>query len=102
MKEALPIAERLVEAGGSPVGERAAGLFKRHTARTDRSAIGYHYDVGNAFYRLWLDDRMVYSCAYFRTGDETLVLSRTPDILAGTSRSGSTAPHEARIAAGSC
>ena len=42
------------------------------TARTDRSAISYHYDVGNAFYRLWLDERMVYSCAYFRTGEETL------------------------------
>ena len=49
-----------------------AGALARHTARTDRSAIRYHYDVGNAFYRLWLDERMVYSCAYFRTGDETL------------------------------
>ena len=24
-----------------------------------------HYDLGNEFYRLWLDDQMVYSCAYF-------------------------------------
>jgi cyclopropane-fatty-acyl-phospholipid synthase len=31
-----------------------------------------HYDVGNDFYALWLDWRMVYSCAYFKTGAETL------------------------------
>ena len=70
--EALPLAERLVEAGGASVAQRVAGLVARHSARTDRAAIRYHYDVGNAFYRLWLDERMVYSCAYFRTGDETL------------------------------
>jgi len=70
--EALPLAERLVEAGGSSVAQRVAGALARHTARTDRAAISYHYDVGNAFYQLWLDERMVYSCAYFRTGDETL------------------------------
>lgn len=70
--EALPLAERLVEAGGCDVAQRVAGVVARHSARTDRAAIRYHYDVGNAFYQLWLDQRMVYSCAYFRTGDETL------------------------------
>lgn len=70
--EALPIAECLVDAGGAGVAQRIAGAFVRHSARADRKAIGYHYDVGNAFYRLWLDERMVYSCAYFRTGDESL------------------------------
>ncbi len=43
-----------------------------HTKRTDRAAIRYHYDVSNAFYASWLDSAMVYSCAYFRTGKETL------------------------------
>jgi cyclopropane-fatty-acyl-phospholipid synthase len=70
--EALPLAERLVEAGGAGIAQRVAGHFVRHTALTDGDAIRYHYDVGNAFYRLWLDERMVYSCAYFRSGDETL------------------------------
>jgi cyclopropane-fatty-acyl-phospholipid synthase len=70
--DALPLAERLAEAAGSGVSQRVAGLVARHTQRTDRDAITYHYDVGNDFYRLWLDDRMVYSCAYFRTGDESL------------------------------
>jgi len=52
--------------------ERARKLGPRHTPVRDAAAIQFHYDVGNDFYKLWLDRRMVYSCAYFRTPDETL------------------------------
>ena len=38
----------------------------------DSAAIRHHYDVGNAFYALWLDREMLYTCAYFRTGSESL------------------------------
>lgn len=51
------------------------GRIKRsfvHTREVDAEAIQYHYDVSNAFYRAWLDENMVYSCAYFENGDETL------------------------------
>ena len=34
--------------------------------------VAHHYDISNAFYRLFLDDDMQYSCAYFETGAETL------------------------------
>jgi cyclopropane-fatty-acyl-phospholipid synthase len=34
--------------------------------------ISYHYDLGNDFYSLWLDDTMTYSSALFRTGQESL------------------------------
>ena len=44
----------------------------RHTVASDARAIAHHYDVSNDFYRLWLDGAMVYSCAYFRHGDEDL------------------------------
>ncbi|HEX6251130.1 MAG TPA: cyclopropane-fatty-acyl-phospholipid synthase family protein [Gemmatimonadaceae bacterium] len=40
--------------------------------RGDSAAIQHHYDVGNAFYALWLDSEMLYTCAYFRTGSESL------------------------------
>ncbi|RMH46174.1 MAG: class I SAM-dependent methyltransferase [Alphaproteobacteria bacterium] len=40
-------------------------------SRARRNA-GHHYDTGNAFYRMWLDADMQYSCAYFPTGEETL------------------------------
>jgi cyclopropane-fatty-acyl-phospholipid synthase len=43
-----------------------------HDPARDQAAIHYHYDVGNDFYRLWLDERMVYSCAYFARPDFTL------------------------------
>jgi cyclopropane-fatty-acyl-phospholipid synthase len=37
-----------------------------------RKNISYHYDLGNDFYALWLDDTMTYSSALFRTGQESL------------------------------
>ena len=43
-----------------------------HSRRRDLKAVRYHYDVGNEFYALWLDARMVYSCAYFRREDDDL------------------------------
>jgi cyclopropane-fatty-acyl-phospholipid synthase len=52
--------------------EHARKLGPRHAPVRDAAAIHYHYDVGNDFYRLWLDRRMVYSCAYFRSADDSL------------------------------
>ena len=45
---------------------------RRHSTKRDRQAVRFHYNVGNAFYQLFLDARMVYSCAYFAKGDESL------------------------------
>jgi cyclopropane-fatty-acyl-phospholipid synthase len=36
-----------------------------HSQERDRQAVSYHYDVSKEFYQLWLDRRMIYSCAYF-------------------------------------
>lgn len=44
----------------------------QHDKATDAESISYHYDLSNEFYQLWLDKEMVYSCAYFKTGEETL------------------------------
>jgi cyclopropane-fatty-acyl-phospholipid synthase len=52
--------------------EQARQLGPRHTPVRDAAAIHYHYDVGNDFYKLWLDRRMVYSCAYFRSAEDSL------------------------------
>src|SRR5216684_1377125 len=53
-------------------GDAAAKLRgTRHSKERDRQAVTYHYDRSNDFYALWLDSRMVYSCAYFATpGDD--------------------------------
>lgn len=44
----------------------------RHSRSRDRAAVTYHYDASNDFYSLWLDGRMVYSCAYFSSSGEDL------------------------------
>lgn len=49
-------------------------LLKKISNTTKRSKenISFHYDIGNDFYKLWLDDTMTYSCAYFRTPEDSL------------------------------
>ena len=42
---------------------------KAHSKAENRDAIHFHYDVSNEFYALWLDQAMVYSCAYFENSD---------------------------------
>jgi cyclopropane-fatty-acyl-phospholipid synthase len=39
-----------------------------HSRRRDAAAIGFHYDQPLTFYRSFLDERMVYSCAYWDDG----------------------------------
>lgn len=52
---------------------RAQRLLRRkHSRGRDAAAVRHHYEVGNDFYALWLDERMVYSCGYFPTGHEDL------------------------------
>ncbi|MBC8007926.1 MAG: class I SAM-dependent methyltransferase [Prolixibacteraceae bacterium] len=45
---------------------------RKHSKAINREAIAFHYDVSNEFYRLWLDEQMVYSCAYFNDPGESL------------------------------
>lgn len=52
-------------------------LGRRHSRRRDAAAVRFHYDVGNDFYALWLDSRLIYSCAYFPTGEEDLEAAQT-------------------------
>jgi cyclopropane-fatty-acyl-phospholipid synthase len=57
---------------------RYKGKFSRlirpinNTLKNSRDNASYHYDLGNDFYRLWLDKSMTYSCGYFRSEDDTL------------------------------
>ncbi len=51
---------------------RARHLLRVNSRRGSRRNIAFHYDLGNDFYRLWLDPSMTYSSALYRTGNETL------------------------------
>jgi cyclopropane-fatty-acyl-phospholipid synthase len=72
LRDVITTAHQLADSAGVGGWRRVTSAASRHTRRADREAIRRHYDVSNDFYRLWLDRRMVYSCAYFRTGDEDI------------------------------
>ena len=68
--------------------DRIAHGRRRNSRRGSRRNIPEHYDLGNAFYRLWLDPQMLYSSGYYSKGAETLEdaqhakLQRINDLLA--------------------
>lgn len=47
-------------------------ILSKIAQKQESKNIKSHYDIGNDFYRLWLDDTMSYSCAYFKTSSDTL------------------------------
>ncbi len=63
---------------------RNGGALKKlvHTSlsrQNQEREVTSHYDIGNDFYRLWLDDTMSYSCAYFKdAGDDTEAYALQP------------------------
>ena len=62
-------------ATGGLIGTARSRLLRRPRANSlvgSRRNIHAHYDIGNDFYRLWLDDRMQYTCAYFPSPAATL------------------------------
>lgn len=52
--------------------ERLRHWLRSNTKRGSKRNIAYHYDLGNDFYRLWLDETMTYSSAIFSDRGQTL------------------------------
>ncbi len=52
--------------------ERMRFWLQSNSKRQAKKNISYHYDLGNDFYGLWLDETMTYSSALFQTGQEPL------------------------------
>jgi len=73
VQDILRCGEELV-AGDSSTYQRRLSLLKwwKHTRPADRRSIQHHYDVGNDFYSLWLDQNRVYSCGYFAKDGDSL------------------------------
>jgi cyclopropane-fatty-acyl-phospholipid synthase len=69
--------EEFYRGGAAPSGSNAISLARRiaqrlhrrpaNTLTGSRHNIHHHYDLGNAFYALWLGETMAYTCAYFPT-----------------------------------
>lgn len=54
--------------------------FERNAKTNQKRQIQTHYDLGNDFYKLWLDDTMTYTCAYFKTAQDELELAQRQKI----------------------
>jgi cyclopropane-fatty-acyl-phospholipid synthase len=69
-----PSTTALLRRGNGAVGRlRAASLRGDDgSKRRAREAVNFHYDLPFEFFRIWLDPRMIYSCAYFATPGDTL------------------------------
>jgi cyclopropane-fatty-acyl-phospholipid synthase len=73
LHEILRIGEQLCAPDPAAENKGTSPLaWLRQTRPAARKNIGFHYDVSNEFFSLWLDSRRVYSCAYFRHEDDTL------------------------------
>ncbi|MFQ6004948.1 MAG: class I SAM-dependent methyltransferase [Woeseia sp.] len=46
--------------------------IRGNTLARSRDNVHHHYDLGNDFYEMWLDERMVYTCAYYDNTEATL------------------------------
>jgi cyclopropane-fatty-acyl-phospholipid synthase len=80
-REIISVGSALARHTLQPTGKFARLVRSfNHTKKKDEEAIRYHYDVSNDFYRLWLDENMVYSCAYFETGEEDLAAAQLKKI----------------------
>lgn len=60
-----PARDRFIERPLAGLTTRLLNRPRRNTLTGSRRNIHQHYDLGNDFYRLWLDEAMVYTCAYF-------------------------------------
>ena len=55
---------------------RSLRLLTPRARKSTESEIRFHYDVGNDFYALWLDPRMLYTCAYYRKETDDLATAQ--------------------------
>lgn len=73
----LEIAYRAMQDAPAPGALRKQAMRwlsrpRKNSLAGSRRNIHQHYDIGNEFYRLWLDEEMVYTCAYFPSPEATL------------------------------
>ncbi|MGA7982121.1 MAG: cyclopropane-fatty-acyl-phospholipid synthase family protein [Chromatiaceae bacterium] len=69
-----------MEGGAALLSSPLRGLLhrlRRNTRTGSRRNIAAHYDLGNDFYRLWLDETLMYSCALFERPGMTLAEAST-------------------------
>lgn len=64
----------------STANTAARAIGKLRSFKREKKNIAHHYDIGNDFFKLWLDESLTYSCAYFRNNSDTLELAQEQKI----------------------
>ena len=72
MREALPLLLGAADKPNESRGYEGDEIGRQEHSRDDTKYIQFHYDVSNDFYRLFLDEAMIYTCAYFTDWSNTI------------------------------
>jgi cyclopropane-fatty-acyl-phospholipid synthase len=80
--EVLPLLREINRGLERARQQRPVVRGKRFTSRShsfakSKSSVHHHYDLGNEFYKLWLDEQLVYTCAYYPAAETTLAEAQT-------------------------
>jgi cyclopropane-fatty-acyl-phospholipid synthase len=77
LRQKIWLAYHALTLGFKKVSRLAPAIsVSRQQRQNNVESIAFHYDVSNDFYRLWLDERMLYSCAYFETAEQSLEVAQ--------------------------
>ncbi len=68
----IALHDRLPPAGPPTFWGRVRGLLQANPLARAADNIHHHYDISNDFYKLWLDEQLVYTCAYYHEPNYTL------------------------------
>lgn len=75
--EVLTALNRSLPSGASSPSRLWPRTQPRHSFARSKACVYHHYDIGNDFYKLWLDPQLVYTCAYYAQPEATLDEAQT-------------------------
>lgn len=88
MRNRVPLGTAARAQGIAKLAQRALHALRRNDRRGARRNIAAHYDLGNDFYREWLDSGLTYSSAIFAAPDDTLEAAQARKLAAILARTG--------------
>ena len=88
MANRVPLGSTARSGGLARAAARAVHWRRRNHRAGARANIAAHYDLGNDFYREWLDPSLTYSAALFERADETLEAAQARKLAAVLARTG--------------
>lgn len=91
MRNRLPLGDAARSGGVARLAARLLHRRRRNDRRGAKANIAAHYDLGNDFYREWLDPSLTYSSAMFAAPDEPLEAAQERKLAAMLARTGARA-----------